>query len=85
MTEPADETTVDHRAELLPEEQTAGSDDPEAQAEAILAESAERTEHPDETRRASTQTPDEEDTAPATPADPATGRPTDAGTGTTPG
>ena len=43
------------------------------------------TEHPDETRRASTQTPDEEDTAPATPADPATGRPTDAGTGTTPG
>lgn len=30
------------RADLLPEEKVAGSDDPEAQAEAILAESAER-------------------------------------------
>ena len=35
-----------HRAELLPEEQAVGSDDPEAQAEAILAESRERTEVP---------------------------------------
>ena len=35
------------RAELLPEERAAGSDDPAAQAEAILAESQERTEHPD--------------------------------------
>lgn len=31
------------RAELLPEEQRAGSDDPLAQAEAILQESDERT------------------------------------------
>ena len=31
------------RAELLPEEKRAGSDDPEAQAEAILEESEERT------------------------------------------
>lgn len=31
------------RAELLPEEIVAGSDDPNAQAEAILAESEERT------------------------------------------
>ena len=35
------------RAELLPEERAVGSDDPAAQAEAILAESRERTEHPD--------------------------------------
>lgn len=56
MTEPDD-----HRAEhrpLLPEERAAGSDDPEAQAEAILADSDERTEHPEQTRRESTQTPD---------------------------
>jgi len=38
---------VGSRAELLPEERTVGSDDPAAQAEAILAESQERTEHPD--------------------------------------
>jgi len=35
------------RAQLLPEERAAGSDDPQGQAEAILAESEERTEHPD--------------------------------------
>lgn len=33
---------VSSRAELLPEEQAAGSDDPAGQAEAILAESEER-------------------------------------------
>lgn len=59
MTEPVDETRVDHRAELLPEEQAAGSDNPEEQAAAILAESDERTEHPEETRQESTQTPDQ--------------------------
>jgi hypothetical protein len=42
---PAD--AVDERAGLLPEERAAGSADPQAQAEEILAESAERTEHPD--------------------------------------
>lgn len=42
------EHNVETRAELLPEEQsTGGSADPEAQAEAILAESEERTLHPD--------------------------------------
>jgi len=41
------ERHVESRAELLPEELAAGSDDPQAQAEAILAESVERTEHPD--------------------------------------
>ena len=38
---------VASRAELLPEEQAVGSDDPQAQAQAILEESEERTEHPD--------------------------------------
>jgi len=39
---------VGSRAQLLPEEQSAGgSEAPEAQAEAILAESEERTVHPD--------------------------------------
>lgn len=59
MTESPDHDRVERRSELLPEEQEAGSDDPTAQAEAILEESDERTEHPDETRRESTQTPDE--------------------------
>ena len=48
----ADDPTVDDdraasRSELLPEETTAGSDDPESQARAILAESDERTESRD--------------------------------------
>ncbi|MDQ1373036.1 MAG: hypothetical protein QOJ09_374 [Actinomycetota bacterium] len=37
---------VESRAELLPEEERAGSDDPEAQAGAILEESDARSEHP---------------------------------------
>ena len=52
---------VHTRAELLPEEQAVGSEDPEAQASAILAESEERTEHPERTRHESTQTPDRPD------------------------
>lgn len=36
----------DRRADLLPEEQSVGSADPEAQAEVILEESLERTEVP---------------------------------------
>lgn len=47
---------VDTRAELLDEEVSAGSDDPERQAEAILAESDERTDDPSGTRAESTQT-----------------------------
>jgi hypothetical protein len=58
MTQPADEARVDRRAELLPEEREAGSDDPGEQAQAILEDSDERTEHPEETRHDSTQTPD---------------------------
>jgi hypothetical protein len=42
------EENVERRSHLLPEEQAAGgSDIPEEQAEAILAESEERTLHPD--------------------------------------
>lgn len=49
---------IETRAELLPEEQAAGSDDPELQARAILEESDDRTEHPERTRHESTQTPE---------------------------
>ena len=51
---------VDARAaELLPEEQEAGSDDPESQAEAILEESEARTLDPvAEERRTSDDTVD---------------------------
>src|SRR4051812_33778179 len=38
---------VEERADLLPEERAAGSADPQAQAEEILAESVDRTEQPD--------------------------------------
>ncbi len=38
-----DHERIESRADLLPEERTAGSEDPEGQAEAILAESDERT------------------------------------------
>ncbi|HEY0536045.1 MAG TPA: hypothetical protein VGD29_31050 [Actinoplanes sp.] len=48
-----DDRTDQRAAELLPEERAAGSDDPRAQAEAILADSDRREEHPqpDEARR----------------------------------
>jgi hypothetical protein len=62
--ESADESRIDRRAELLPEELDAGSDDPHAQAEAILAESDERTNAPEETRHESTQTPDAHEATP---------------------
>ena len=41
------EENVVTRAELLPEELAVGSDDPQAQAEAILLESERRIEDPD--------------------------------------
>jgi hypothetical protein len=37
---------VERRTELLPEEERVGSDDPQAQAEAILDESDARTAYP---------------------------------------
>jgi hypothetical protein len=59
---PEDQERIERRAELLPEEQAAGgSDDPEAQAKAILEESDERTDDPSGTRAESTQTPGHDD------------------------
>ena len=58
MTERPDDGRVERRAELLPEERAAGSEDAQAQAEAILEESDDRTDHPARTRQESTQTPD---------------------------
>ena len=58
MSQSSDEQRVQSQRELLPEELAAGSDDPEAQSEAILEDSEERTEHPEQTRHESTQTPD---------------------------
>jgi hypothetical protein len=58
MTASRDEDRIQERAELLPEEAAVGSDDPEGQAEAILEDSDDRTEHPEETRHESVQTPD---------------------------
>jgi hypothetical protein len=56
MTEPDDRTTQ-RAQDLLPEEQAAGSDDPTAQAEAVLADSDDRTERREQTMRESHQTP----------------------------
>jgi len=58
----AHERHVRTRAELLPEERAVGSEDPEAQAEAILADSEDRTLHPDpnastQSRRSSSDSP----------------------------
>lgn len=64
MTEQPDEDRVEQRADLLPEEQEAGSDDPHEQAKVILEDSDERVEHPEETRHESSQTPDEPDNLP---------------------
>lgn len=61
MSETPQDDRVAERAELLPEEQEAGSADPEAQAEAILAESDERVDDPEGTRADSSQTPDPAD------------------------
>jgi hypothetical protein len=58
MAEKPDEARVEHRARLLPEERTQGSDDAELQAEVILQDSDERTADPERTKRESTQTPD---------------------------
>ena len=49
---------VSERADLLPEEEAAGSDDPRRQAEVILEDSDRRTAEPEQTKRESVQTPD---------------------------
>lgn len=51
----ADAERVAERAHLLPEEIAAGSDDPQAQAEQILAESDRRTDEPEQTQEESVQ------------------------------
>ena len=56
MTSDPEETArVHHRSDLLPEEMAAGSDDPQAQASAILADSDERVADPERGARESTQ------------------------------
>ena len=60
--EEARERHVQARADLLPEERAAGSEDPQAQAEAILADSEDRTQHVDpdastQSRRSSSDQP----------------------------
>lgn len=58
MTERPDDERIAERADLLPEEEAAGSDDPQRQAEAILEDSDRRTADPEQTKRESGQTPD---------------------------
>ena len=53
-----DRRVTDRAAELLPEERAAGSDDPQAQAAAILEDSDARTDDPEGTQHESVQTPD---------------------------
>ncbi len=55
-----DAERVAARAELLPEERSAGSDDPQAQAEVILEDSDRRTADPETTAVESSQTPTSE-------------------------
>jgi hypothetical protein len=55
MTEPVDQDRIAERAHLLPEEIAAGSADPTAQAEQILAESDDRTDNPERTQQESSQ------------------------------
>lgn len=57
MSQTPDEARIESRSELLPEEEAAGSEAPEEQAEAILQESDERTDDPEGTRHESQQTP----------------------------
>lgn len=52
-----DRDRVEERALLLPEEIAAGSQDPQSQAEAILAESDRRRDEPEQTQQESPQSP----------------------------
>jgi hypothetical protein len=58
MTEQPDHQRVVERSDLLPEETTAGSDDPQRQAEVVLEDSDRRIAQPEQTKRESVQTPD---------------------------
>jgi hypothetical protein len=56
-----DDELVAERSHLLPEEEAVGSDNAKLQAEAILEESLERTDDPEGTQHASSQTLDGKD------------------------
>ena len=58
MDQHPDQSRVEARSELLPEEADAGSDDPHRQAEVILEDSDSRTSDPEQTKHASSQSPD---------------------------
>lgn len=57
MSEPVHASRVEARAQLLPEERDAGSDDEHEQARVVLEDSDRRTADPEGTRRDSPQTP----------------------------
>ncbi|MDQ1745002.1 MAG: hypothetical protein QOE23_3341 [Pseudonocardiales bacterium] len=61
MVEHPDESRIDSRANLGPEELAAGSDDPHRQAEIILEDSDARVADPEQTKHDSSQTPDRDD------------------------
>ncbi|HEX8079156.1 MAG TPA: hypothetical protein VF557_02990 [Jatrophihabitans sp.] len=73
MIEHPDESRIESRAQLAPEEMAAGSDDPHRQAEIILEDSDARTEDPEQTLHDSSQTPDRSDQLPEHEAHPADG------------
>ena len=52
-----DDERAHQRADSIPEESAACADDPEQQAQAVLADSDERVDDPEGTRADSTQTP----------------------------
>lgn len=58
MTEKPQNDRVETRARLLPEEQAAGSDDPQREAEIILEDSDARTAQAQQTQQDSASTPD---------------------------
>ena len=61
MVEHPDESRVEARSHLAPEELAAGSDDPHRQAEIILEDSDARVADPEQTQHDSSQTPDRDD------------------------
>jgi hypothetical protein len=61
MMEHPDESRIDSRAQLGPEELAAGSDDPHRQAEIILEDSDARVADPEQTKHDSSQTPERDD------------------------
>lgn len=64
MSDHPEESRVEARAQLFPEELAAGSDDPHRQAEIILEDSDARTADPEGTKHDSSQTPDRPDQLP---------------------